>query len=269
MTHYAIGDIQGCFMPLMKLLEQIQFDPDKDIIWSTGDLVNRGPQSLEVLRFFQSLGEQHQIVLGNHDLHLLAVAYGAGKQHSSDTLLPILTAPDREELLTWLRHRPLLVHDAKLGYVMSHAGLAPMWSVQQAKTYAQEVEVVLRSAKPDMFFTNMYGNLPDHWDSELQGTERLRCIINYLTRMRFCYADGRLNLEYKGTVQHKPAEVVPWFELPLSINADDKIIFGHWAALNGETNVPNIYALDTGCVWGNCLSAMRLSDGKRYQVRCA
>lgn len=268
MTHYAIGDIQGCFTALMKLLELIRFDPTQDVLWSTGDLVNRGPQSLEVLRFFCQLGEQHQVVLGNHDLHLLAVADGGKSVHRNDTLLPILSAPDCEELLAWLRQRPLFIHDESLGYVMSHAGLAPMWSLAEAKQYAQEVETVLRGEEYKTLLLNMYGNQPDIWHADWQGIERLRCIINYFTRMRYCYEDGRLNLEYKGPIATKPTELIPWFQLPKRVRIEAKIIFGHWAALNGETHMADLFAMDTGCIWGNCLSAMRLTDGKRYQVSC-
>ncbi|TAK77056.1 MAG: symmetrical bis(5'-nucleosyl)-tetraphosphatase [Gammaproteobacteria bacterium] len=266
MTTYAIGDVQGCFAPLQHLLAHISFDPAQDTLWFTGDLVNRGPQSLEVLRFVKTLGDKHKTVLGNHDLHLLAVAYGVRTLHPADTLDAILTAPDREELIDWLRHRPLLHEDQE--YVMTHAGLAPEWDREQARLLAQEVEVVLRSETPALFLEQMYGNKPDRWDDQLTGIERLRCITNYFTRMRFCDADGRLDLNYKGDMAGKPKDLIPWFEVKNRANADVKIIFGHWAALDGKADAPNVYPLDTGCVWGNCLTALRLEDKKRFAVKC-
>lgn len=267
MSTYAIGDIQGCFDELQQLLTLIQFDEAKDTLWFTGDLVNRGPYSLEVLRFIKALGERHITVLGNHDLHLLAVAYGVKSLHKDDTLDAILAAPDKQELLDWLRHRPVLHHDKAKDCVMVHAGLAPPWTLNQAKLLAQEVEATLRGKTPEFFFQHMYGNQPDHWDVNLAGVERLRCIVNYLTRMRFCYADGRLDLSYKGEIAGKPKDLFPWFDVE-RVNANVKIIFGHWAALGGKTDAPNVYALDTGCVWGNRLTAMRLEDEKRFAVKC-
>lgn len=268
MSTYAIGDIQGCFAELEKLLAKINFNADKDILWFTGDLVNRGPHSLEVLRFVKALGEKHVIVLGNHDLHLLAVAYGVRNLHQEDNLDEILAAPDKHELLDWLRHRPLLHYDKLTGYVMTHAGLAPQWSLHQARMLAREVEEILHGHSPEVFFKNMYANQPDLWTDSLSGFERWRCIINFLTRMRFCYANGRLDLSYKGEIAGKPEDLIPWFDVPNRKNANDKIIFGHWAALNGKTDTPNIYPLDTGCVWGNGLTAMRLEDEMRFKVDC-
>lgn len=269
MATYAIGDIQGCFAELEKLLAQIDFNPERDTLWFTGDLVNRGPRSLETLRFVKALGEKHITVLGNHDLHLLAAASGLRATHRGDTLDKILAAPDKNELIDWLRHRPLLHYDKSTRFVMTHAGLAPAWTLAQARKLANEVEVVLRGNSPDVFFKNMYGNQPDRWDEKLAGFERLRCIINFFTRMRFCHADGRLDLSYKGEIAGKPRELIPWFDVPDRVNANEKIIFGHWAALGGKADVPNVYPLDTGCVWGNCLTAMRLEDEQRFSVRCA
>jgi bis(5'-nucleosyl)-tetraphosphatase (symmetrical) len=162
----------------------------------------------------------------------------------------------------------LLHHDKHNGYVMTHAGLAPSWTVHEAKLLAQEVENVLRSNAPEFFLQNMYGNQPNKWSDQLSGIERLRCIVNYFTRMRFCYADGSLDLAYKGEIAGKPDDLIPWFDVKDRANANDKIIFGHWAALNGKADVPNIFPLDTGCVWGNCLTAMRLEDGIRFSVKC-
>lgn len=268
MSTYAIGDVQGCFSFLEKLLEEIRFDPTQDTLWFTGDLVNRGPQSLETLRFIKKLGDKHKIVLGNHDLHLLAVAEGAHEGWKEDTLTEILTAADRDELLHWLKQQPLLHHDPKTGYTMVHAGLAPSWDLKTAETLAKEVESVLKSEKAIDFFRTMYGNLPDRWDSSLDGFDRLRCITNYFTRARFCHTDGRLELQNKATLDPVKTDLMPWFKLPNRANAELNIIFGHWAALGGITNTPHIHALDTGCVWGRALTAMRLEDEKRFNVAC-
>lgn len=268
MTTYAIGDIQGCFAEFTELLKVISFDAARDTLWFTGDLVNRGPQSLEVLRFVKALGDKHKVVLGNHDLHLIAVAYGFGKLRADDTLEEIIAASDYNELIDWLRRRPLLHHDKELDFVMTHAGLAPAWDIKKAKALAQEVEAILRSDHPEIFLQNMYGNQPDQWDDKLAGMERLRCITNFLTRLRFCYADGRIDLSYKGEIAGKPDDLIPWFDVKDRVNVNEKIVFGHWAALGGKTDAPNIYPLDTGCVWGNCLTAMRLEDTERFVVRC-
>lgn len=267
MSTYAIGDIQGCYQPLKQLLEKIQFDADKDTLWFTGDLVNRGPQSLDVLRFVYQLGDKHQTVLGNHDLHLLAVADGK-TQHHTDTLSEILTAPDVNELLDWLRNRPLFVKHDSLNYVMTHAGIAPTWTIEKASALAREVESVLRDGDAHELYHHMYGNQPDLWDDALCGMDRLRCIINYFTRMRFCHRDGRLDLSYKGTIEDKHPDLVPWFDVEPRANADSNIIFGHWAALGGELDRPHLFALDSGCVWGNKLTAMRLEDGARISIPC-
>jgi len=268
MATYAIGDIQGCYQPLMRLLDVIEFKQDEDTLWFTGDLVNRGPQSLTVLRFVHDLGDRHQVVLGNHDLHLLAAAHGHARQNSGDTIDSILHAKDREELINWLQHRPLMMHDEALGYALVHAGLAPQWTVGIAKDLAGEVEAVLRSDNAAEFFKNMYGNHPSHWSDELTGMERLRCIVNYFTRMRYCHEDGSLDLNYKGEVEKKPEDLIPWFDVKPRASAHDKIIFGHWAALGGETSTPNVYPLDTGCVWGNQLTAMRVEDGEHFSIPC-
>lgn len=268
MATYAIGDIQGCFAEFQQLLTAIHFSPTADTLWFTGDLVNRGPQSLEVLRFVKSLGDKHQVVLGNHDLHLLALAYGYADKHRGDTLDTVLQAPDSAEIIDWLRHRPLLYYDKQNSFVMTHAGLAPIWTLKEARSLAQEVEAVLRSTTPENFLKHMYGNEPNYWNENLAGVERLRAIVNYFTRMRFCYADGRLDLAYKGEIGGKPTDLIPWFDVKDRANANEKIIFGHWAALGGKTDAPNVYPLDTGCVWGNCLTAMRLEDEKRFSVKC-
>lgn len=266
MPTYAIGDVQGCFNQLEQLLAKIQFDASHDTLWFTGDLVNRGPDSLATIRFVKDLGAKHKTVLGNHDLHLLAVAYGASELRSGDTIKDILDAQDREDLLDWLRHRPLLVYEND--FVLVHAGIAPEWSIEQAQAYAREVEAVLQGGAISEFLKHMYGNKPDHWHADLQGVERFRCIVNYFTRMRLCYPDGRLELNYKGAMKDKPTELIPWFDVPGRRTKDSKVMFGHWAALGGIADVSNVFPLDTGCVWGGCLTAMRLEDGERFTIKC-
>lgn len=268
MSTYAIGDIQGCYASLQKLLSVISFDSNQDTLWFTGDLVNRGTQSLETLRFIKSLDKNQRTVLGNHDLHLLAVAHGAHPGKKEDTLHTIFHAPDRDELFHWLLQLPLLHHDDALGYTMIHAGLAPNWNLQTARLLAHEVENILQSDAKTEFFHHMYGDQPDYWSPDLQGWDRLRCITNFFTRLRFCHLDGRIELKTKGTIDSHPPDLIPWFQVPHRVNTDLKIIFGHWAALRGETHTPNVFALDTGCVWGYCLTAMRLEDQKRFSVSC-
>lgn len=268
MATYAIGDVQGCFDALETLLNHIDFNPEKDILWFTGDLVNRGPKSLETLRFVKQLGRNQHIVLGNHDLHLLALAHGVKKTQSDDTLSALLQAPDREELLNWLKQQPLLYHDNYLGYTMVHAGLAASWDLATAQALAAEVSQVIQGEQAADFFQHMYGNYPDQWQDDLQGMGRLRCITNYFTRTRFCYPDGKLELEHAEPSTSDHPQLIPWFDVPNRVNTNLKIIFGHWAALSGITHTPNTYALDTGCVWGYCLTAMRLEDEKRFSIPC-
>jgi len=268
MATYAIGDVQGCFSALEMLLDKIHFDPKKDSLWFTGDLVNRGPQSLETLRFVKNLGSNHHIVLGNHDLHLLALAHGAHHGQHDDTLAPILAASDRIELLEWLSHQPLLHHDEKLNFVMTHAGIAPSWDLTIAKNLAREVETVLQSDQRVEFFRHMYGNEPHRWEPDLKGWDRLRCITNHFTRMRFCNPDGSLELKTKENMSVENTNLIPWFKVANRVNADQNIIFGHWAALGGVTNVPHAFAIDTGCVWGFCLTALRLDDLERVSISC-
>lgn len=268
MAVYAIGDIQGCYDEFQKLLDHIHFDPAADILWFTGDLVNRGKNSLEVLRLIKQLGPQHHIVLGNHDLHLLAVAFGVAPLNPGDTFQSILAAKDCDELMEWLRYRPLLHYDQHLGYAMAHAGIPPFFNIQQAQSLASEVENALQSDSVGYYLQHMYGNKPDAWKSDLTGMERLRCITNFFTRMRLCYPDGRLDFSYKGPLAGKPAHLIPWFDLPGRVNPELKIIFGHWAALGGKADVPNVFPLDTGCVWGISLTAMRLGDEERLSISC-
>ena len=265
MAIYAIGDIQGCYTELQQLLEQICFDPEQDQLWLVGDLVNRGPGSLEVLRLVKSLGDSVITVLGNHDLHLLAVAEGTAERHRTDTLDEILNAPDREELLYWLRHQCML--HAQDGYVLVHAGLLPQWSVAQAESLAREVEAALRSDDYATFLSRMYGNAPHHWDDELSGYKRLRVIVNAFTRMRICTKTGEMEFRFKGEVENIPADYLPWFDIPKRASRDATVIFGHWSAL-GLKLTPNLIALDTGCLWGGPMSAVRLADRQLFQMSC-
>ncbi|MFT6614725.1 MAG: bis(5'-nucleosyl)-tetraphosphatase (symmetrical) [Halopseudomonas sp.] len=268
MTTYAVGDLQGCLAPLKSLLETVGFNPSRDTLWSVGDLVNRGPDSLQTLRFIDSLGGACIAVLGNHDLHLLAAAQDATRLRKSDTLLSILKADDRVQLLGNLRQRPLAHLDIAHGFFMSHAGIPPIWSVAQALGYAAEVEDVLRSETlSGEFFDHMYGNQPDRWSDSLTGIERLRTITNYLTRMRFCKADGTLDLKSKDGQDTAPKGFAPWFRYPRR-NAEIQVIFGHWAALEGKSDADGVHALDSGCVWGNCMTLMNIETGERHHCEC-
>ena len=255
MTTYAIGDIQGCYDDLQALLDTLKFDFRKDTLWLTGDLVNRGPRSLEVLRFIKSLGECAVTVLGNHDLHLLAVAYGHEPPKKDDTLDAILEAPDRDELLHWLRTRPLLHHDEIRNITLIHAGLAPQWSLQDAIACAKEVECELQGDKFNDFLTKMYGNQPDQWSSELKRWERLRFSVNCLTRLRYVNGNGRLMLKTKGAPGSQPEGCVPWFQASKRKTKKEKLLFGHWSTL-GFYNADNVIGLDGGCIWGGKLIAV-------------
>jgi bis(5'-nucleosyl)-tetraphosphatase (symmetrical) len=268
-ANYAIGDVQGCFDELQALLAIIDFDRTSDTLWFVGDLVNRGPKSLEVLRFVKSL-EKSIVILGNHDLHLLALAYKAQniKPHK-DNLQSILDAEDCEQLCDWLRKQKILHFDEQLNVVITHAGIAPFWDLEQAINYARELEAVLHSDNYLEFFNDMYGNQPEHWSEDLSGWERLRIITNCFTRMRFCNPDGSLNLTYKGTLEDAPSDLIPWFKLAKRKPISCDQIFGHWAALQGRADTPGLYAIDTGCLWGNQLTALRLEDRKKFSVSCA
>lgn len=266
MSIYAIGDIQGCYDQLQRLLEKIDFDEKKDKLWFAGDLVNRGPKSLQTLRFIKSLGKRAKIVLGNHDLSLLALAEG-NENVRKHTLGDILSAPDRDELLYWLRHQKLCYHNKKRGVTLVHAGIYPLWSIKKALKYAAEVEKILQSPGYHHFLAHMFGNTPNHWDDQLTGWNRLRFITNAFTRMRYCYPDAQLNLKHHGPIvfQNLDTEnkvIYPWFKLKSRKTFNDRIIFGHWATLLGVTNTANTYALDTGCLWGGALSAMKLPKKK-------
>lgn len=265
MATYAIGDLQGCFDSLQQLVAEFNFDPARDRLWFVGDLVNRGPQSLEVLRYVKSLGESAVSVLGNHDLHLLMVAEGRVRAHRKDTLAPILDAPDRAELLHWLRSRPIVhVEDE---YVLVHAGLLPSWNASRAAELGGEVAQALAGPAWQALMTHMYGNQPDRWDDDLAGYDRLRVIINAMTRLRICDVDGRMQFSHKGRLEDIPKDYMPWFAVPGRASVSSTVVCGHWSAL-GLLAEKNLLALDSGCLWGRRLSAVRLEDRRVYQVSC-
>jgi bis(5'-nucleosyl)-tetraphosphatase (symmetrical) len=258
MAIYAVGDVQGCAAELETLLERLEFSPARDRLWFVGDLVNRGPRSLDVLRLVAGLGDAATVVLGNHDLHLLAVARGNAELRGPDeTLRPILEAPDRDALLDWLQARPMLHHDAELGITVLHAGLPPQWDIPLARRCARELEAALRSDRSGALFAQMYGNQPDLWRDDLEGAERLRFITNALTRLRACDAEGRMLLRFKGPLLQMPAGATPWFRTPGRLSSGERIVCGHWSAL-GYLDEGGVLAIDTGCVWGGVLTAQRL-----------
>ncbi|GAC1628181.1 MAG: symmetrical bis(5'-nucleosyl)-tetraphosphatase [Nevskia sp.] len=269
MSTYAVGDVQGCLEALQRLLDRLAFDPARDRLWLSGDLVNRGPDSLGTLRFVRSLGAAAVTVLGNHDLHLLAVAHG-GKPGRRDTLTEVLAAPDRDELLDWLRARPLLHRSPDGRWQMLHAGLPPQWSIDDAEAHAREAEAALRGDDHGELLRRMYGDQPDQWDSALRGIPRLRFIINSFTRLRYCSLDGRIDPDSKGMPGSQPRGLVPWFAVPGRRSADQNILFGHWSTL-GRVHWPEhrVWGLDTGCVWGAQLSALCLETGQVQAVDCA
>lgn len=269
MTVYAVGDLQGCLTPLECLLERVAFDPARDRLWLVGDLVNRGPQSLETLRFLYAMRDSLTCVLGNHDLHLLAVAHNTERLKKSDTLREIVEAPDASDLLDWLRRQKLVHYDEQRDIAMVHAGIPPNWTLAKALKRAAEVEeVLLDDARLPLFLDGMYGNEPAKWDSDLQGIARLRVITNYFTRMRFCTADGTLDLKSKEGVDTAPPGYAPWFSHPGRKTRGQKIIFGHWAALEGKCDEPGLYALDTGCVWGGAMTLLNVDSGERISCSC-
>ena len=266
MATYAVGDVQGCYEALRRLLDIVDFDPPRDMLWLVGDLVNRGPQSLATLRFIIGLGTAAVPLLGNHDLHLLVAAAGHTKIYPSDTFHDILDAPDRDELLHWLRHQKLM-HAAN-GYAMVHAGLLPQWSIAQALALAREAETVLRSDNHDEFLRPLYGNLPSRWHDDLAGDDRQRVIVNAMTRMRLCRADGEMEFRHKLAPVNMPPGFMPWYDVPGRASRDTPILFGHWASL-GVLLRPDVIGLDSGCVWGRKLTALRLEDRRTFQCGCA
>jgi bis(5'-nucleosyl)-tetraphosphatase (symmetrical) len=263
MATYVVGDVHGCLDALQRLLDKIQFN-DNDTLWLVGDLVNRGPDSLGVLRFLQGI-RQCQVVLGNHDLHLLALRYGARYFPVNEQLAPILRADDGEELCAWLQSWPLLHHDEALNVVMVHAGIWPKWSLAEAKQAAQFAESLLASTDTAVWH-QLYGNTPETYDQQDAPIDRQRFVINAFTRMRFCDADAVLNFTHVGAEGTQPASLMPWYRCPQRKTLTQDVVFGHWAALRGEVGVDGIHAVDTGCAWGESLTAWRVSDQERITV---
>ena len=266
MATYIVGDIQGCYDELVELLSLANFDQQTDELWVTGDLVARGPKSLETLRFIKNLGAK--VILGNHDLHLLATSIGVHKVKEKDKTSPILTASDSNELLTWLRLQPLLLEHPDHKFIMVHAGILPAWTIKQAKRLAKEVEEKLHGSEYKTLLKTMYGNHPTQWKKSLSGVERSRYIINVFTRMRYCTLNGELEFNNKLAPAQTDNNILkPWFDIePRDHN--QPILFGHWAALLGKTNQQDVYALDTGCVWGNSLTMIRWQDKKLFSLSC-
>ena len=266
MARIAIGDLQGCLPELRELLEEIGFRADRDQLWFVGDLVNRGPDSLGTLRFVRALGDNARVVLGNHDLHLLAVAFGSGRRLCpDDTLDDLLSAPDRDPLLEWLATRPLAVREGN--DLMIHAGVVPEWTTDDVLALAGEVESALR-ADPRALFESMYGNRPDQWSTGLSGHDRLRFVINVLTRLRFCRPDGRIDLKMKGAPGSQQDGWMPWFDVPGRRTRAQRLVTGHWSTL-GLLDRDDLLTLDTGCVWGGALTAASLEGPARWRVPCA
>lgn len=270
MSTYAIGDIQGCHQALIKLLEKIQFNVTKDCLWFVGDIVNRGPHSLQTLQFIMDLGEVATTVLGNHELYLLAIAEGVVQAHKKDTLTPILSSPEKDNFITWIRQRPLMHYDATLGFCMVHAGLHPSWPISQALTLANEVSQVLNGDDYRAFIKAMFGDQPAYWHTELNGNDRWRFIVNCLTRMRYLSNKHELNFNDKRPPGHQASHLIPWFAVPERQSKNDKIIFGHWSTLHmgdiTDFKIYNIYPIDTGYIWGRKLTALRLEDEKLFII---
>lgn len=264
MAHYVIGDVQGCFNALQLLLKKIQFNPQHDQLWFAGDLVARGPDSLATLRLIMSFGEAANSVLGNHDLHLLAVLEGLVPIKKNDKTERILQAEDRENIKQWLRARPLCLWHEEYQTVVTHAGIPPFWSIKQTRQYAAEVEQALQQDNYQDYLSAMYGNSPALFSKTLKGFDRLRVITNYLTRMRLLHADYSLDFVYKEELATVPVGLTPWFQVSNPNLTNEKVIFGHWAALGGETGNTQFIAVDTACVWGGRLCAYRLEDGEKF-----
>jgi len=272
MATFAIGDIQGCFDELQQLLVQINFKSDCDQLWFCGDLVNRGPKSLETLRFIRALGANAITVLGNHDLHLLATAYSKNKPGKQDTFKAILRADDSAQLLDWLRHQHLLFYDAEKNITLVHAGIHPLWTIEKAQRLAAEVEQVLQSENHINFYKHMYGDKPYVWSDSLTGWARYRFITNIFTRLRYCDEDGKPSLSAKGAPGSQAEHLLPWYEIETRVSQNDDIIFGHWSTLPhaGIIHINNAYAIDSGCLWGGDLTAMRIDvePFEYYRFNC-
>ncbi|MEJ2115598.1 MAG: symmetrical bis(5'-nucleosyl)-tetraphosphatase [Gammaproteobacteria bacterium] len=269
MTTYVIGDVQGCFDELQELVKYISFNPKKDQLWFVGDLVNRGPKSLETLRWIKSLGNSAVTVLGNHDFHLLAAYAGAKEISTTSSLYSVLQAKDIDELVEWLRKQPLMQYNKHLKFAMVHAGLAPQWSIKDAAKYSKEVETVLRSNRYKDFLHNMYGDQPDHWDGRLKGWNRLRTITNFMTRVRYCNNQGVMSFTEKGPPGTQCTDMKPWYEIASRKSQNTTVVFGHWSTL-GYLYDHNIIATDTGCLWGGALTSVQIEKDKLtiYQIDC-
>ena len=269
MATYAIGDVQGCFDELKELLTHIKFNSDRDQLWFCGDMVNRGPDSLKTLRFIRSLEDNAITVLGNHDLHLLATAYEHKKPGRKDTLDEILQARDSAELLDWLRHQPLVFHDEEKDVTLLHAGIHPAWSIKKTLKLANEVEQILQSEKHIYFYKSMYGDKPTTWNDALSGWPRYRFITNILTRLRYCDKLGRPALNAKGAPGSQAKHLMPWYEVPNRKTKNDTLIFGHWSTLPhaGRKAINNTYAIDSGCLWGGYLTAMKVGKKNVKYIR--
>lgn len=268
MSTYIVGDIQGCYDELIALLDLAHFNKNNDELWVTGDLVARGPKSLETLRFIKGLGDSAKIILGNHDLHLLAISEGIHPIKEKDQLTKLLNASDKKDLLTWLRQQPLFLRSPEHNFVMVHAGVSPQWTINQAEGYAKEIEQMLHGPYFVKLLKIMYGNTPTSWSDSLIGDKRSRFIINVFTRMRFCFDDGSLELKNKRSpAQTNNNKLKPWFEIE-SLDKSTNIVFGHWAALMGISSAKTVYALDTGCVWGNSLTMLRWQDKQIFSQPC-
>jgi bis(5'-nucleosyl)-tetraphosphatase (symmetrical) len=263
MARYLVGDLQGCDAPLARLLRRIAFSPSRDTLYVLGDLVNRGPASAAVVRRLMACGDAAQCLLGNHDLSLLAVAHGHRAPHRNDTMDDLLGAPDRDAMLDWLRHRAMALHAH--GILMVHGGVLPQWDLRQTLSVAGEVEAALRGPHLTQFLAHMWGNQPAQWEDALAGADRLRVVVNALTRLRFCTPDGVMDLKASGRIDQAPPGTMPWFDVPGRRTAGVCIAFGHWSTL-GYLRRPDLISLDTGCVWGGCLSALRLDDAGEHEL---
>lgn len=272
MANYAVGDLQGCLQPLLRILDRVNFDPGKDQLWLLGDLVNRGPESLQTLRFIYSIRGACNVVLGNHDLHLLALANGVKARRKDADLVEIITAADAGPILDWLIQQPLARRDDSGRYLLSHAGVPFFWTSAQALAYSQEVEVALRSERAPEYFAAMYGNEPDLWHTDLSGFTRLRVITNYFTRMRCMDDEGRLHIKFKGSLEECPPGTQAWFDIAPTEAREETQLFGHWAALGGidrsEREGNAVIGLDTGCVWGGCISMLNLDSREWLREHC-
>jgi bis(5'-nucleosyl)-tetraphosphatase (symmetrical) len=263
---YAVGDIQGCYEEFTRLLDRIDFQLGRDCLWLLGDLINRGPDNVSVVRRVMAMGDSAVVVLGNHDLHFLAVHRGDHTPNRSDTFTDLLDSPLADEVSDWYRHQRFFYRDKKLGFVMAHAGIPHLWKMKQAKELATEVEEVIRGIGCERYFQEMYGNEPNVWRDDLEEMPRWRVITNYFTRMRLVDANGTLDFSHKGALDDAPEGLSPWFAFSRPQPVKQKILFGHWAALEGHTGDDHFIGLDTGCVWGRSLTALRLEDGELFRV---